>query len=358
MSRFHPSSFLVPALLLFATALATTPSRAELFVLEPPDVDRWNYPFASIPGTRSTSPLFAAYQSGLFFDERDAQALLIFDTAHRIPAGRPLSSYNITSARVVLDLSTEGSFVYDPTYDGYRTYLALENPADPDQLPDTDAGRPIELYGVGYRLAGLNALTYDESGTPFAGVAGAGQRYAYPSDNLAHPTSFGARDVSNNVLVRFEVTPFALGVIPGATPGATVPTPSANTVSMNLTLSAQVRAYLQQRLAQGAVDLMVTTLLPATQGGPVAYPVIFNKESGVGAATLEIDVVVTPDCVDGVDNDGDGFTDYPADPGCTSSFDSRETKPSCGLIGFEALPLLAWAARSRRRAARRARPVS
>jgi hypothetical protein len=35
-----------------------------------------------------------------------------------------------------------------------------------------------------------------------------------------------------------------------------------------------------------------------------------------------------PDCHDGIDNDGDGLIDYPADPGCTSLTDEDETDPA------------------------------
>src|SRR4030067_213116 len=31
-----------------------------------------------------------------------------------------------------------------------------------------------------------------------------------------------------------------------------------------------------------------------------------------------------PVCLDGLDNDGDGLTDYPADPGCTDRYDASE----------------------------------
>jgi len=57
------------------------------------------------------------------------------------------------------------------------------------------------------------------------------------------------------------------------------------------------------------------------------------------------------DCADGVDNDGDGLTDYPADPGCSSASDPNEVA-SCGL-GVELLLLtpLFWLAGRRRRAA-------
>jgi hypothetical protein len=35
-----------------------------------------------------------------------------------------------------------------------------------------------------------------------------------------------------------------------------------------------------------------------------------------------------PTCSDSVDNDGDGLTDFPLDPGCASAADSTETDPS------------------------------
>lgn len=35
-----------------------------------------------------------------------------------------------------------------------------------------------------------------------------------------------------------------------------------------------------------------------------------------------------PACSDGIDNDGDGLIDYPADPGCTSATDTDETDPA------------------------------
>ena len=41
-----------------------------------------------------------------------------------------------------------------------------------------------------------------------------------------------------------------------------------------------------------------------------------------------------PRCSDGVDNDGDGKTDYPNDPGCTNSNDSNEIDPAC-VDGFD-----------------------
>jgi hypothetical protein len=39
-----------------------------------------------------------------------------------------------------------------------------------------------------------------------------------------------------------------------------------------------------------------------------------------------------PACSDGIDNDGDGRTDYPADPGCGGSDDTDETDPAPGSV--------------------------
>src|SRR5262245_26437285 len=54
-------------------------------------------------------------------------------------------------------------------------------------------------------------------------------------------------------------------------------------------------------------------------------------DGGAGGSPVE-----TPACSDGRDNDGDGLTDYPDDPGCTSPSDGDETDgvappPPCDL---------------------------
>ena len=66
-----------------------------------------------------------------------------------------------------------------------------------------------------------------------------------------------------------------------------------------------------------------------------------------GMNDLETDAVVLSACEDGVDNDGDGQTDYPIDDGCSTSTDDDETDPdfpACddgtdndndGLVDFE-----------------------
>ncbi len=58
-----------------------------------------------------------------------------------------------------------------------------------------------------------------------------------------------------------------------------------------------------------------------------------------------------PDCSDGIDNDGDGLVDHPDDPGCAAPEQWSESNAHCGL-GFELAlllpPLAALRARRRR----------
>ncbi len=68
-------------------------------------------------------------------------------------------------------------------------------------------------------------------------------------------------------------------------------------------------------------------------------------------------VIEQKSCSDGLDDDGDGFTDYPADPECASPNDDSESIPGvaslamAGRIALVGSLLLAFAARSRARGA-------
>ncbi len=56
---------------------------------------------------------------------------------------------------------------------------------------------------------------------------------------------------------------------------------------------------------------------------------------GIGTMLIETDYITAAEvraCSDGVDNDGDGLTDYPVDPGCNKSKDNDETD-DCGFVG-------------------------
>ncbi|MBW2540560.1 MAG: trypsin-like serine protease [Deltaproteobacteria bacterium] len=67
-------------------------------------------------------------------------------------------------------------------------------------------------------------------------------------------------------------------------------------------------------------------------------------------------VIEQKSCSDGLDDDGDGFTDYPADPECASAGDDSESIPGVPALGFPGMILLVgaillvFAGRSRLRA--------
>jgi len=51
-------------------------------------------------------------------------------------------------------------------------------------------------------------------------------------------------------------------------------------------------------------------------------------------------VIEQKSCSDGLDDDGDGFTDYPADPECASASDDSESNPSVPTLGLPGMILL------------------
>jgi hypothetical protein len=71
------------------------------------------------------------------------------------------------------------------------------------------------------------------------------------------------------------------------------------------------------------------------------------------APTATILLAQNPECSDGIDNDGDGAIDFPADTLCQAAWDDDEAfnppVPACGLLGIEPLALAAWALARRRR---------
>lgn len=58
----------------------------------------------------------------------------------------------------------------------------------------------------------------------------------------------------------------------------------------------------------------------------VIYDDYYNDNSG----TLSVTIAASGPCADGIDNDGDGWVDYPSDPGCSGSNDATEgPNPQC-----------------------------
>lgn len=278
----------VIALLLAAAQAAAAPS-----LYSSPDLDRWMYPFNATPGVRPTGSMFGNLSGPPSFDQRDAQVVLGFQTSVSgtapIPAGLGAANYQISSARLTVTIAG-GSFEYDPTYDDVASYLG--NDADP--------GRPIELFGLGFRN-GYSELGFGandelppafEEATAFSppGPPASEVRSAYA---LGFDAAGNGFDASNNVADGIDPFVMAIGqmaLAPGDVPAV------GTTVSFDVDLSAPgVLAYLQQGLDAGQLGFVVSSLAPASFGGPPTYPSIFLRESADGRPTLELDVQIVPE---------------------------------------------------------------
>jgi hypothetical protein len=295
-------------------------------VVTNPPLDRWMYPFGPT-GPRPTASTFTTIGSTIEgFDDRDAQYLLGFDTGATVPSGRPTWAYNISSVtltvRVLVEDGTPG-WVFDATPDAATSVLP---PSDPSATVDADAGRPIELFACDYRgeqpQTGQpwSALNYTQS-SPFATLDPIG----FARGNRAvFPIDFGgvggaSRDVSNNVTGAVRFDPEALSVAqvfaPGGvavSPGATVPTQSDVRFEVSLA-SPGVREYIARGLAMGRLNLIVSSLHPASDfgSGPVVYPVYGTRFNPFSVSPrLELTVIFCP--ADIADDQG---TPLPGNPG-------------------------------------------
>jgi len=263
-----------------------------------PSIDQWVYPFNSTPGGRDSMSTFGAIGSP-DFDNRDGQALVGFDTAGFVPTGEGPSRYQIQRIEIRIAVDRGGLFSYDPTYDDVATYY---DAADPDFMPDADTGRPVSLFGVGYRN-GFDDATFVE-GTAFGGNGSTFRsvRNAFASDF----ESSVRRDVSNNVDGRFNPTPFAVGTTSGLNPGDLVPADQDFLFEVDLSNPDAV-AYLQEQLHAGRLRFMLASLHPAVEQGGEFAP-FYTKENLFGdglAARLHLEVTIGSPA----DLNGDGVVD-------------------------------------------------
>lgn len=280
------------ALTLGTLAAITASAAGQCVTLQNTQVslDRWMYGFNSTPGVEATASSFGAInQAG--FDDRDAQVLLGWNTLGLITGGAP--HYDIRSLRVTIYTSVSDRFFYDPTAD---SVVSLYDTADPEFVADADPGRPVELYGVGYRN-GMNVSTFGETTAfaplpPFPPQEGVRSAFAAVFD-----VAGSATDISRQVRQRFESTPMAIGRIAGMVGGERPAAGTAMTFDVDLG-DAVTREYIARGLRDGKVRFMVTTLEPASGGpgggtGTPSYPAFYMRENLISpayAATLDIEV--------------------------------------------------------------------
>ncbi len=257
-----------------------------------PDLDRWMYPFNATPGSRSSALVFGA-PSSPGFDERDGQFLIGYDTSPQITSGLAPENYQVNSVTLTLR-HDGGDFTYDPTADSYTSYL---DSGDAAYQADADAGRAIELFGVGFRY-GYTSDTFTEStaygpgGPPASGIRSA---YALGFQNGVAVDVSNSLDSQNGGAAGFDPVLFSVGQAIGLTAGDTVSAGQEIVFEINLS-DPDVLAYFEQSLSDGWAGLMVTSFHAASQGGSPEYPSFETKENIVGqAGILEIDVTVIPE---------------------------------------------------------------
>jgi subtilisin family serine protease len=84
--------------------------------------------------------------------------------------------------------------------------------------------------------------------------------------------------------------------------------------------------------------------------GPAGWDASFGHGRVDAGAAIALARLLAPECDDGLDNDGDGRVDHPADAGCTVPTDPSERASSACGLGFELTALLPAPAARRSRA--------
>ncbi|HMP76255.1 MAG TPA: hypothetical protein PKE12_08170 [Kiritimatiellia bacterium] len=265
---------------------------AELASTNTPSYDRWMYPFsASSPlGNRPTASTFGTLDPD--FDQRDAQVYFGFALTNAIPAGLGPDSYDVVSCRLEVTMSG-GATHYDPTQDPWQSYL---DPTQALHVADADLGRPMELFGAGWRN-GYTPWTYGEDG-PYA--AGFG---VYKNVRNVHALGFVdgvGVDVSNSVdpdgtaTNGFDPVVFAIGTA-ALPPGEEIPLPTTFAFDVDAA-NPLIQGYLRESLNDGILGLVLATLHQTAFEGPSNFPVWDQKESIVGTpATLAIEYRIKPE---------------------------------------------------------------
>lgn len=276
-----------------AALVAASPAPALDVTIASPSDDLWHYPFNFTYGFRPTASVFGAV--GTVFNDRDAILLLGFETDADVLTGLPEEAYVVRSARVTLSHTDTASWIPDTTVDDVSTYVAPET--------DSDPGRPIELYGIGFTT--FDPLTWTETTGPYIGAAPPGPPFNGIPDLPRDPYPLardGVSHVENSVLDGVTPDPWAIGVPdPSYVPDAM--TAPFDVVFDLDTEDSGIASYLAGNLASGRVLLSVTTLLEVPeQSPPGPFPSFVTKE-GIGSnpgahpGVLELDVYIEPEAL-------------------------------------------------------------
>lgn len=238
-----------------------------------PAGDRWMYSNNVTPGTRATASTFS-FLPFAGVDDRFGQFVVKFDTAAMgIPAGLGPENYELHRLVFTAVYASTDSLPYDPTED------PLASLGTAPTVADSDAGRPLELHGTGFR-GGFTAATFQES-SPY------GSRNAFAS---SFDESGVARDVTNSVTLGYESHPWAIGKITTPVdlnavprvylplePGQVIPVYARVTFEINLGIPG-VADYVRMGLHEGGLWFTLSSFHPVTGPGSGGFPAYFTKE--------------------------------------------------------------------------------
>ncbi len=252
--------------------------------------DKFAYPNAADGGYGGLSTKASTFAS-LNTDDEDRLSgyLLTFNTSS---LSLPPSQYFLTSVKLTITILTGDVFVYDSSFDSYRTSLL---PTDPLYSADQDDGKPVEVFGVGLRngYTRLNATTGANPSDGSYGelspiLNGSGVRNAYP---LGKDTGGTLYDVSDNVSQHQEATPFATGLANTLSPGDLVPQGTKFTFTLQLS-DAAIRSYVENGFRDGVLGLFVSSLHGAEgPDGGDTFPRFYTRE---GAAPFPVALGFSP----------------------------------------------------------------
>ena len=298
-------------------AAAAGSASAQTFDFTTPTDDRWVYPFNFSAGTRLSASVFSA--AGLSgFNDRDGEIVVRWGTGGQITPGA--GSYTIESVTVTLTNDINAAWIPDLTTDPwYESDVNGDGTINGDGFPrgdpndtdgesdDSDPGRPIELYGVGY------GPTHSEaSWTEFSSYVGSDSLTNMARDPFPFVYQVGTGDklhiedhvkgLNNDTLpvpvTSFTPTAWAFGNPQSYTPGAqSVPFDVVFEVDLN---GEGVRDYFEQELDGGAVTVAIASFqeIPV-MGSPTAVGNFFMKESVgifVGAKAPKLTIVLSQAC--------------------------------------------------------------
>ncbi|RMH11526.1 MAG: hypothetical protein D6695_08940, partial [Planctomycetota bacterium] len=245
------------------------------------DEDRWMYPFNGTPGTRFLAATFGA-PTLEFFDDRDAQYILIFNTGGLVPTGQGIDNYRTVSATLTVTVYNDSEFFYDGTYDPMASYRPLDDPA---HVPDVDVGRPINLFPVGYR-DGFDLTNWTETspfnvvGDPMTDASRIRTAYCaeYSADGVATDVSLAVRD-------GLEPQPLGTGQA-DLNPGDPVPADTTFVFELDL-CDPGVQRYFAEAFDYGRLNLAVVSMHGASYDpdigpGDPSYPIYYTSENPLG----------------------------------------------------------------------------